>query len=146
MRQQIQIGRVAKETGFTVDAIRFYEKAGLVERPPRTEGGFRLFRPEDVEKLKFIRKARELGFSLQETRELLLLQDDHVKAGGQVRDLAEHKLACVRRKIHELRKLEMGLKDALRRCNRKLKQFGEIREECCPVLEQLGSVNTNQEN
>ena len=146
MPQGLQIGAVAQETGLTVDAIRFYEKSGLLKRPPRTEGGFRLFRMQDVQNLKFIRKAQDLGFSLQEIRELLLLQGDSVAACGHVRELLDQKLASVRGKIEELQKLERSLASALRKCDRELKALGASHEERCPVLEELGRTNGHQEN
>ena len=65
-----KIGQVAQETGLSIDTIRFYEKQGLLKRSPRTEGGFRLFGISDIETLKFVRGAQELGFSLNEIREL----------------------------------------------------------------------------
>jgi DNA-binding transcriptional MerR regulator len=70
----IQIGRVSKQTGLSVDAIRFYEKQRLLERPPRTDGGLRLFNGRDIQRIHFIRRAQQLGFSLLEIRELLILQ------------------------------------------------------------------------
>jgi DNA-binding transcriptional MerR regulator len=146
MAQAMKIGTAAKHAGLSVDAVRFYEKAGLLKRAPRTEGGFRLFRAEDVQSLKFIRKVQELGFSLQEIRELLVLQEEREEVCGHVRELLEQKLAGVRRKMEELRRLEMSLKNALRKCNRKLREFGETREKCCPVLEELGRASRNQEN
>ncbi len=146
MPQGFQIGALAKQTGLTVDAIRFYEKQGLLKRAPRSEGGFRIFGPDDLRNLKFIGKAQELGFSLQDVRELLLLQDEGVEACGHVRELLEQKLTSVRRKIDELRKLETSLKDALGKCNRRLKRSGTAHEECCPVLEELGRATTNHEN
>lgn len=146
MPQGLQIGAVAQQAGLTVDAIRFYEKSGLLKRPPRTEGGFRLFRLQDVQDLKFIRKAQELGFSLQEIRELLLLQGESVEACEHVRELLDQKLASVRGKIEELQKLERSLEGSLRKCNRKLRQAGATHEGCCPVLEELGRTNTHEEN
>lgn len=146
MPQGLQIGAVAQETGLTVDAIRFYEKSGLLKRPPRTEGGFRLFRLQDVQDLKFIRKAQELGFSLQEIRELLILQGESAEACEHVRELLDQKLASVRGKIEELQKLERSLEGSLRKCNRKLRQAGATHEGCCPVLEELGRANRHQEN
>ena len=144
--QGLQIGAVAQQTGLTVDAIRFYEKSGLLKRPPRTEGGFRLFRLQDVQDLKFIRKAQDLGFSLQEIRELLLLQGDSVAACGHVRKLLDQKLAGVRGKIQELQKLERSLVRALRKCDRKLKEPGASHEERCPVLGELGRTNGDWES
>ena len=66
MAQGLQIGQVARETGLTVDAIRFYEKQRLLKRPMRTEGGFRLFSSQVLQSIHFIRRAQELGFSLNE--------------------------------------------------------------------------------
>lgn len=59
----IRIGRVSEQTGLSIDAIRFYEKERLLDRPPRTEGGFRLFNAQDIEGIQFIRRAQQLGFS-----------------------------------------------------------------------------------
>ena len=76
MRNGIQIGRVSEQTGLSVDAIRFYEKQRLLERRPRTDGGFRLFHTDDIQRILFIRRAQQLGISLPEIRELLVLQRD----------------------------------------------------------------------
>jgi len=146
MPQALQIGRVAREAGLTVDAIRFYEKCGLLKRPPRTEGGYRLFRPEDIQDLKFIRRAQDLGFSLQEIRELLFLQAESVEACDHVRELLDQKLASVRRKIEELRKLERSLERSLRLCNRKLKSAVTAHTGSCPVLNGLGRASGRRES
>jgi len=125
-----KIGGVAKETGLTVDTIRFYEKQGLLKRSTRTEGGFRLFGPPEIQALKFIRRAQDLGFSLQEVRELLVLQREGVEACEDVRELVNQKLTSVRGKIEELRKLEGSLERALRKCNRSLRK-SPTHDECC---------------
>jgi DNA-binding transcriptional MerR regulator len=104
--ERIQIGRVSEQTGLSVDAIRFYEKHRFLARPPRTEGGFRLFNAEDIQRILFIRRAQQLGFSLPEIRELLVLQRDEGKACSHVRDLLRAKVGTVRKKIRELRILE----------------------------------------
>jgi DNA-binding transcriptional MerR regulator len=78
--QAARIGQVAKETGLSIDAIRFYEKEGLLKRSSRTEGGFRLFGPREIQALRFIRKAQQLGFSRGEIREPLFLRDEDVPA------------------------------------------------------------------
>jgi len=139
----LQIGTLAQQTGLTVDAIRFYEKSGLLKRPARTEGGFRLFRREDVDDLRFIQKAQELGFSLQEIRELLILQREEVEACSHVDDLLDQKLAAVQEKIAELKKLERSLESASRKCKRELKQAGAAHKGRCPVLEELLRTNGN---
>jgi len=139
MAQRLQIGGVARETGLTVDAIRFYEKCGLLKSPPRTEGGYRLFRPEDIEALKFIRRAQDLGFSLEEIRELLFLQGESFEVCNDVLELLGQKLASVRGKIGELRKLERSLERSLHMCERKLKNAATARADSCPVLKGLGA-------
>lgn len=144
--QAARIGQVARETGLSIDTIRFYEKQGLLKHSGRTEGGFRVFGPDQIRSLKFIRKAQELGFSLQEIRELLLLQGERLEACEHVREHLEQKLASVRGKVEELQKLERGLVDALRKCNRELNELGTNHEERCPVLVELGSTTGNRES
>jgi DNA-binding transcriptional MerR regulator len=135
--QAAKIGQVAQETGLSIDTIRFYEKQGLLRRSPRSDGGFRLFGSGDIERLKFVRKAQELGFSLSEIRELLILRAEHVPACSHVKELLDQKLTAVEQKIKELQKLESSLKLALRKCKRGLKTTARGHEECCPVLEEI---------
>ena len=96
MNRATRIGEAARETGLTVDAIRFYEKQSLLPRPARTAGGFRLYSGESVERLQFILQAQTLGFSLAEIRELLLLRDKKLEECSHVRALLQGKLASVR--------------------------------------------------
>lgn len=137
MPEGIQIGKVANETGLSIDAIRFYEKIGLFKSPPRTQGGYRLFGPDEVQQLQFITKAQELGFSLTEIRELLALRNTNMHACSEVRNLLQHKLAVIRKKIDELLRLEAGLKQALGKCNRELRHNRASHREHCPVLEEI---------
>lgn len=151
MSHAAKIGQVAQETGLSIDTIRFYEKQGLLKRSARTEGGFRLFGSHAVQTLKFVRKAQELGFSLGEIRELLILQADHVPACSHVKELLDQKLTAVEQKIEELQNLERSLKQALRKCKRGLKETAPGHEECCPVLEEIsqaarGVGDSNHEN
>src|SRR5438128_1213917 len=107
MGRRFQIGTIARETEhLTVDAIRFYERERLLKHPQRSEGGFRLFAAGDVKNIRFIRRAQELGFSLNEIRELLVLQSEDLTACSHVRDLLQIKLGTVREKILVLQKLE----------------------------------------
>ena len=135
--QTAKIGQVAKETGLSIDTIRFYEKEGLLKRSSRTEGGFRLFGSGEIQALKFIRKSQQLGFSLGEIRELLVLRGDQVPACVHVQQLLEQKLAAVAQRIEELRALESNLEVALRKCNRMLKTGQASHEGRCPVLEEI---------
>ncbi len=138
------IGRVAQETGLSVHAIRFYEREGLLKAPVRSEGRFRVFDQESVRELKFIGKAQELGFSLTEIRELLVLRRTGVQACSHVRDLLSKTLGRVDGKVEVLLKLQGELKAAMRKCNRDLKRSGNKPEESCPVLEELERANGDQ--
>ncbi len=140
MNQTAKIGQVAQQTGLSIDTIRFYEKQGLLRRSPRTEGGFRLFGRSEIETLKFVRKAQELGFSLSEIRELLILRAEHIPACSHVKELLDQKLAAVGQKIGELQNLERGLKSALQKCKRELTKAASGHDECCPVLEEINEA------
>ncbi|HKS67505.1 MAG TPA: heavy metal-responsive transcriptional regulator [Candidatus Acidoferrales bacterium] len=128
----MQIGIVAKKIGLTVDAIRFYERNGLLPRAPRTQGGFRRFGERDVEALSFIRRTQGLGFTLAEIRGLLAVRNSRLERCASVRNQLQGKLADVHRKLADLRKLEHELRAALRSCDRELRE----RHPHCPVLEE----------
>lgn len=138
MAQGIQIGKVAEQTGLSIDTIRFYQKIGLIKQPARSEGGFRVFTDLEVTNLVFIQNAQALGFSLTEIKELSVLNARHNHACSQVRDLLASKLSDVRQKVAQLLRLEGELKKALRKCNRDLNSNqGSSHEDCCPVLKTL---------
>jgi DNA-binding transcriptional MerR regulator len=141
MGRGLQIGRVARETGLTVDAIRFYEKQRLLKRPLRTEGGFRLFTAQDVQHMHFIRRAQQLGFSLNEIRDLLMLQTGEVAACSHVRDLLKTKLSSVREKLAEIQKLENQLAADLNKCERTLRRGEHATDVCCPVLDEIADAD-----
>jgi DNA-binding transcriptional MerR regulator len=144
-----KIGQVAHETGLSIDTIRFYEKQGLLKRSARTEGGFRLFGLGDIETLKFVRKAQELGFSLNEIRQLLILRSDHVPACSHVKELLDQKVVAVEQKIRELQDLQRSLKRALQKCKRELKIASAGHEESCPVIDEINRAarsNSQHEN
>src|SRR6266852_1066586 len=107
--QPLQIGQVSKRTGLSVDAIRFYEKAGLLPQPARTSAGYRVYHQRELTDLEFIQKAQKLGFSLKEIRELFSIQRHPQEVCCHVRDLIVQKLSVVRCKIKELQTLEAGL-------------------------------------
>jgi DNA-binding transcriptional MerR regulator len=133
----MQFGTVSKRTGLSADAIRFYERQRLLERPARTTGGFRLFQAEDVRRIIFIRRAQQLGFSLSETRELLLLlQRDRRHACSHVRDLLRAKVQAVHEKVRQLENLEKELMSQFGKCERNLRTGKTRRKERCPMLEE----------
>ena len=126
----MQIGVVAKKIGLSVDAIRFYERNGLLPRPPRTEGGFRRYGESDVETLAFVRRVQSLGFKLSEIRGLLKLRGDRFQPCAPVQRRLQEKLADVQQKLIDLRRLEHELRLALGSCNRELRK----RDAHCPIL------------
>ena len=138
----MQIGIVAKKTGVSVDAIRFYERNGLLPRPPRTLGGFRQYGENDIETLVFIRRVQGLGFKLSEIQGLLTLRGGRLRPCAPVRRRLQEKLADVRSKLANLHKLKQELNLALRSCN------GELRKKSgrCPILNETnGKVREDEE-
>jgi DNA-binding transcriptional MerR regulator len=135
----LQIGQVAQKTGLTVDAIRFYEKSGLVPQPARTQGGFRLYRPQEIADLEFIQRAQQLGFSLKEIRELFSIQRHPQETCVHVRDLIAQKLTVVHGKIEELQTLEAALAASLKQCRKALRRTTRHRDSC-PVLAQIAAT------
>ncbi len=136
----MQIGAVARKTGLSVDAIRFYERNSLLSSPLRTPGGFRQYAESDVETLAFIRSAQGLGFTLKEIRELLELRHSRVQPCAPVRRQLEHKLSEVRRKLADMQKLERELRMALRKCKEQMRR----RSGRCPLLTRKTKSNGTQ--
>lgn len=126
----MQIGIVAKKIGLSVDAIRFYERNGLLPKPPRTQGGFRRYAENDLETLAFVRRVQGLGFKLSEIRTLLSLRHNRLQPCAPVQRRLREKLADVQQKLNDLHKLEHELRLALRSCNRELHK----RNAHCPIL------------
>jgi MerR family mercuric resistance operon transcriptional regulator len=135
---EIQIGELSRQTGYNVETIRYYERVGLLPHPPRSAARYRLYQAGDVRRLAFVRRARELGFTLDEVRALLALSvDDGKDTCAEVRHLAARHLADVRAKIADLRAMERVLADAVRRCD-----AGEL--PGCPLIDTLSATSSLQ--
>jgi DNA-binding transcriptional MerR regulator len=132
----MQIGQVAQSTGLSIDTIRFYEKQGLVHAPPRSSGGYRVYDDRDVERFQFVSRAQNLGFSLQEIRELLVIESRKGNSCSHVHDLIATKIDQVKEKIAELKRIESRLTKAQKQCNAALMKSCSAE---CLVLEELGS-------
>lgn len=115
---RMTIGWVARRAGVGVETVRFYERRGLIERPPRPHAGFREYDETTVERIRFIKQAQEMGFSLREAAELLALRADPAADCGDVHARAHAKLADVERRIAQLRRLREALRELLRHCPR----------------------------
>ena len=136
----MQIGEIAKRTCLTVDAIRFYEKRKLLPRAVRSAGRFRLYGESSIERLHFIQQMQGLGFSLREVGELIQLRERKVEACESVKQLLTAKLADVRAKIRDLRRLEGELEADFRKCSRELNHRRRHVPCPCPVLEEATGV------
>jgi len=112
----MHIGELAKRADCRVETIRYYEKAGLLPKPGRTVGNYRLYRHEHTERLRFIRHCRSLDMTLEEVRLLLQFRDAPTENCGAVNDLLEEHIEHVARRIGELRKLERQLKRLRKLC------------------------------
>ena len=135
---RLAIGRVSQRTGTNVETIRYYERVGLLPRAPRSSGGYRLYGVEQIKRLSFIRRARALGFSIDEIRTLLRLADEHRRPCAEVRVVAEAHLSDVRAKIADLTAMERVLKETVARCARGAGSY-------CPMIEALSREPTDQE-
>jgi MerR family mercuric resistance operon transcriptional regulator len=113
----LSIGRLAQRTGVHLETIRYYERIGLMSEPRRTAGGHRVYDREHTKRLAFIRRSRELGFSLGEIRSLLGLVDGGHYTCSEVREMTLRHAADVRRKIADLRRLERSLKEMAAQCS-----------------------------
>ena len=145
MGRALRIGAVARETGLSIDAIRYYEKERLLNRAPRTQGGFRIFTDADVQSLRFVRRAQSLGFSLHEIRDMLAFRNGQTAACAQVRRLIGAKLAGVRTKIRELQALECELAIDLEKCSVSITRRAGAGNNGCPVLDEIaGSCEAHE--
>ena len=126
----MKIGALARKTGTTAETIRYYERTGLLEEPPRTAGNYRDYGPTELARLRFIRRSRDLGFTMAEVRQLLSLSDDPSQSCEAVDSIASLHLREVDRKLGDLRKLRTELRHMVDDC-----QHGAVGE--CRIIEVL---------
>jgi Hg(II)-responsive transcriptional regulator len=129
--KHLTIGQVARRAGIGVETVRFYEREGLLARPARSVSGYRQFDEDVIVRLRFIQRAKELGFTLNEIKELLGLRVDPDISCEEVRARAESKIADIEEKLGTLR----GMKKALVRLIRECSEKGGGLE--CPILDAL---------
>lgn len=125
------IGELAKRAGVNIQTVRFYEREGVLKALGRRESGYRLYNGESLKKLRFIRQAKELGFSLKEINDLLSLKIKSVPRCDKVRGKAQSKLNEIQAKITHLKQLEKTLKSLISDCT------DRVLSDCCPILQKM---------
>lgn len=131
----MNIGSVARQAGVPAKTIRYYESVGLIQPAERSAAGYRVYDRQDVETLRFVQRARSLGFSVEEVGNLLALWRDRGRSSGEVKALAAHRVADIDRKIAELTEMRETLVHLMERCR------GDERPEC-PILQGLAGKKT----
>ncbi|HET8764117.1 MAG TPA: heavy metal-responsive transcriptional regulator [Rhodanobacter sp.] len=127
----LTIGSVARRVGVAIDTIRYYEREGLMPAPQRRASGYRSYGEAAVVQLRFIRRAKELGFTLEEIRDLLALSADRQRGVKAVKQRAQQRLATITRRIAELTRVRDALAELVASCP------GHGKPEQCPILRAL---------
>lgn len=129
----MNIGHASTDSGVTQRMIRHYEAIGLIPKAARRDSGYRDYDDKDVHTLRFIRRARDLGFPIEEIRELLALWQDRGRASADVKTLATARIGELKRKEREIRAMRLSLENLARHCH------GDQRPDC-PILEEMAHV------
>lgn len=132
MRTDLTIGKLAERAGVSVETIRYYQRRGLLGEPKKPLGGYRHYPPGAERRVRFIKRAQALGFSLQEVAGLLRL--DAANACAETRELAAHKLALIQEKLADLTRMREGLAALVSECGKGDK---------CPIIQMLVSDQTD---
>ncbi len=131
----MRIGTLAQQAGVSVPTVRYYERRGILNQAPRSAGGYREYGPAALERLRFIKHAQDLGFTLSEIGELLALRLAPGTTAADVKARAERKIEAIDRKIRDLQRIEHALVHLAGRCHGGRRPTGD-----CPLLEALGPV------
>ncbi len=134
----LSIGKLAKAAGVNLQTIRYYERIRLLPKPKTKESGYREYTEQDLSRVIFIKKAKELGFSLKEIAQLLALKVDKRKSCADVREMAEYSIVMIREKIETLEKFAEALKKLSDQCH----GTGPTSE--CPILEFLNGEHLKE--
>lgn len=116
-KDRLSIGNLSKQCGVNIETIRYYEKIGVMPAPDRSASGYRLYGPDHLKRLSFVRRSRQLGFSLDEIRSLLRLVDGDAYTCTQVRELTLDHVAEIRRKITDLKRLKRVMEEMAAQCS-----------------------------
>jgi Hg(II)-responsive transcriptional regulator len=138
--QQITVGELARQARVNRETVRYYERCRLLPRPSRTMSGYRVFSEDDVRRLRFIRHAKALGFSLGEIRDLLALRVNSIGSCERVQKRTRTKIADIDEKIRSLTTVRLALSELLEACARRRKSNE------CPILESLDANGWFEQN
>jgi len=126
------IGELAKKAGCKVETVHYYEKIGLMPKPPRTTGGHRIYSFNHIKRLNYIRRSRELGFSIEQIRSLLRFIDEPNHQCGEIKSIAILQAHDVQRKINDLKKLKIALNEMISSC-----KGDDMAIDKCPIIDAL---------
>ena len=135
MTLKLTIGKVAAAAAVNVETIRFYQRRGLLTEPPKSPGGFRYYGDATIARVRFVKRAQALGFSLEEVLGLLALEESN--ACGPTHDAAVRKLQLVEERINDLKRIRSTLKNLVQQCEA---GPGAV---CCPIIESLAERASN---
>jgi MerR family copper efflux transcriptional regulator len=127
----LTIGKLAKQVGLGIETVRFYERQGLIEPPPRTDSNYRIYPEEEVNRLKFIKRAKDLGFTLKEIKDLLELQHDPHATKADIKKRTVGKIEDIKKKVRDLSRIQEALEHLSGACD----GHGPLSE--CPILDAL---------
>ena len=133
----LTIGKLAKQVGVGIETVRFYERQGLIVPPPRTDSNYRIYPEDEVARLKFIKRAKSLGFTLNEIKELLLLRHDPHATKADIKDRTLAKIKDIEEKISDLSRIKTALEHLASSCD----GHGPLNE--CPILNALETGDSN---
>ena len=133
----LTIGKLAKQVGIGIETVRFYERQGLIDPPPRTDSNYRIYPEDEVARLKFIKRAKSLGFTLHEIKELLLFRHDPHATKADIKDRTLTKIKDIEEKIIDLTRIKTALEHLASSCD----GHGPLSE--CPILNALETGDSN---
>ena len=128
--RNMNIGEVAKLSGISAKTIRYYESVGLLPKPLRAANGYRYYRENDLQTLRFIHRSRNLGFTIKDIRDLLGLWQDTGRASADVREVAKRHVSEIERRLEEMESVRQTLMQLIHKCH------GDDRPDC-PILQDL---------
>ena len=134
--KKYSIGQLAKESACKVETVHYYEKIGLMPEPPRTEGGHRVYALSHVKRLNFIRRSRELGFKIEQIKDLLKFIDEPNHYCGEVKAMAMEQARAMQEKIDDLQRLQSALNEMVTQCKGSNNAIDE-----CPIVDALFTHN-----